>query len=65
MQKPPLPQAAWTRVFEETLLRLYPKTDVGLATAVAYHQYSIDKAVDPVRAAELYALSEGQPRSPD
>ena len=65
MVNPPLPLPAWTRVFEETLLRLYPKTDVGLAAAVAHHQYSVDKALDPVRAAELYALSEGQPRSPD
>jgi hypothetical protein len=55
--------AAWMRVFASTLRRLYPQTGADLAGRIAHKRFAIDAESDPVRAAELYALSEGKPSS--
>jgi hypothetical protein len=48
-------------MFAEALVRLYPATDLNDALAIAHGRFFVDEGLQPVQAAELYALTEGSP----
>ena len=56
-----VPPGAWQRLFASTLVRLYPQTGRALAEEIARKRCPIDGRLDPVYAAEMYALDEGAP----
>jgi hypothetical protein len=53
--------AGWTQIFADTLGRLYPAAEPADALAIAHGRFFVDEGLQPVQAAELYALSEGSP----
>ena len=57
----PIPLGSWTRSFASALMRLYPTTEPADAIAIAHGRFFVDEGMDPVEAAELYALAEGHP----
>jgi hypothetical protein len=52
---------SWTQTFADTLVRLSPAADALDALALAHGRFFVDEGLQPVQAAELYALSEGSP----